>query len=221
MLLKLSENIASHICHELANSIGACDTCLESFASSGPEGFATAQMASQSSVNRLKYLRYMYGYNVAPALLSELATMANALIKEGRTKLEFTLNGKPFISSLDDKSNFRLNTADGKLLFAFIYISHGDMPYGGVIKVDIEYNNERAANEIKISSTADNIKLRPNLYKVLQDEEITFDELSSRNVVVYYARHLGRDNGLKYRVVVTEDKVEYIFPYSYTLGGNY
>ena len=221
MLLKLSENIASHICHELANSIGACDTCLESFASSGPEGFSTAKMASQSSVSRLKYLRYMYGYNVSPAKLCELATMAHALIKEGRAKLEFTLNGEPFIDNLDDKKNFRFHTTEGKLLFAFIYIAHGDLPYGGTIKVNINHDNERAENEMTIVSTSENLKLRPAVYNVLTNENIDADELNSRNVVVYYARLCSFENDIKYRLVVTENKVEYILPYRHMRGDSY
>lgn len=221
MLLKLSENIASHICHELANSIGACDTCLDSFVSSGPEGLATARMASQSSVNRLKYLRYLYGYNVAPALIYELAGIASALIKEGRTCVEFNLNGLPFNGEIEKKANFRLDTADGKLLLAFIYISHGDMPYGGVIQVDIEHNPDRQHNEIKVSSKSDQLKFRDNVYQVLQSQEVSSDDVSSRNVMVYYARELAVSSDIKYRVVVTQGKVEYIFPYKYISGDQY
>ena len=106
-------------------------------------------------------------------------------------------------------------------MFAFIYIAHGDLPYGGTIKVDINHNNERGENEIIIASTSENIKLRPSVYKVLQDKEISADDLNSRNVVVYYARCSAMDNDIKYRVVVTDNKVEYILPYKYMTSDNY
>jgi hypothetical protein len=212
MLLKLSETIASHICHELANSIGACDACLDSVHPSNSEAFETAKLASHSSVTRLKYLRYMYGANIAPLPLSELLKMPYALIKEGRTTLEIIYNNNPLNENSNDIVNLELPATCGKLLFAFIYICHGNLPYGGTIKVEISHSLANQSGEIKISSNSKQIKLRPAIEKILHSE-VGLEEMNSRNVVAFYANHIAQDGGVKFNTVTTEEKVEYSFSY--------
>lgn len=218
MLLKLSETIASHICHELANSIGACDACLDALYPANSEAFETAKLASHSSVTRLKYLRYMYGANIATLPLSELLKMPHALIKEGRTTLEVIYNNNPLTENSNDVVNLELPTVYGKLLFAFIYICHGNLPYGGTIKVVITNNINDKNGEIKISSNAEQLKIRPVIEKILQSEA-SMEEINSRNVVAFYANHIAKEHAIKFNTVTSDNKVEYSFAYQYSDQG--
>jgi hypothetical protein len=212
MLLKLAESIASHICHELSNSIGACDASLEGVrVNSNPSGLDTAKLASESSISRIKYLRHMYGHNVMDLNLKQLVHMAQNLIHEGRAKLEFTFNKSQLINVA---SEIVLDGVYGKLLFAFIYMANGDLAYGGTIHVDIKHDQDLSDYEICISSSSNEVKPKFNILNILSADQ-DLEAIGPRNAVAYYAKYLSQAAGIKYRVVIQDNKVEYIFQYKY------
>jgi hypothetical protein len=212
MLLKLAESIASHICHELSNSIGACDASLEGArVTSDFNGLDTAKLASESSISRIKYLRHMYGQNVMDLNLKQLMYMAQNLLHEGRAKLEFTFNKlQPTNMALE----ILLDGVYGKLLFAFIYIANGDLAYGGNIHVDIKHDQDLSDYEICISSNSNDIKPKFNILNILSSDQ-DLEAITPRNATAYYAKYLSQAAGIKYRVVIFDNKIEYIFQYKY------
>lgn len=214
MLLTLAESIASHICHELSNSIGACDTSLDAISlTQNPSCLDTAKLASESSITRIKYLRHLYGRNIMKIPLEQLCNMADTIIKEGRARLEVTLNKQKF-DKFSQFIDLILNSEHSKLLLAFVYIANGDLPYGGIIRIDIRHEEKVNNYEIRVSSNSDEIKSRPNIYNILENDR-DLEEITTRNVIAYYAKYLATEHNMKYRILAQENKIEYIFQYKF------
>jgi hypothetical protein len=203
-IIQLSENISNHICHELANSIGALDGSIEFLEDETyrDEALQNIQKASHSSVSRLKYLRQMYGFGSHRLPLNYLTSLAKEMFRDSVAKLVF---------NYDETLQIALGSTASKLFLAFVYISHGDMPLGGTINVMITYDEKMHDCEIKISSISDKIKKdRKYIYEILAGVE-PFDPISYRNVLAYYVRYLADNHNKKYTVEERDGSVNYLF----------
>jgi hypothetical protein len=201
MLLKLVENVASYICHELANSIGALDSNLEFLENENPyrqEALEIVKQASQHSVSRIKYLRSLYGSKQKTSYIEEIIDLATGILAGTHSLLNF--NSPEF-------KDVHLEVIDEKLLLAFIYIAYSDMPYGGNIEVNITLADENY--KIKVSSVSNKIKTKRNLYQILNTLDESQD-MSPGNVIAYYVKKLT-EHHKKYKILIDSNKIDYIF----------
>jgi hypothetical protein len=204
MLIQLSENISSHICHELANSIGALDSNLEFLGSESlyaKEALEIVKQASAHSVNKLRYFRQLYGSNARHSNLGELVKLAECMFKGAVSKLKFNSNGF---------DNMHLDIIPSKLLLSFIYIAHGDLPYGGFIDIEISPESGSEIYQIRVSSNSEKLKPRPNINKILVGLE-PLEEMSPRNVIAYYVKYLTDKQPDKFKIIMSPQKIDYIF----------
>lgn len=206
MLIKLSENISSHICHELANSIGALDGNIEFLESDNEyanEALSIIKQASSHSVFKLRYLRQLYGFNSSPQHLETLIKLSEDAFKSAVSKLKFNIN---------TSEQIKFDLLSGKLFLAFIYIAYGDMPYGGYIDININHDSSSDINEVRISSISEKLKIRPNIHEILTGVDL-IDEMSPRNVLAFYIKHLASEEKHRYKIVISQNRIDYIFQY--------
>jgi hypothetical protein len=201
MSLKLAQNISSYICHELANSIGVLDGNIEFLGTDNPyqeDAIDLIKHASKHSVARLRYLRTLYGTKQTPSRIQEIINLAAQILSDTHSALHF------------DSPEFQdayLEAIDEKLLLAFIYIAHSDMPYGGDIEAKITLTD--SGYKIKISSISDKIKTKNNLYQILNDTNVG-DNISPTNAIAHYVKYLTQ-GAQKYKILINSGKIDYAF----------
>ncbi len=201
MSLKLSQNIASYICHEMANSIGALDGNMEFLDSDNPyqkDALDIIRHASRHLVSRVRYLRALYGSKTTSSSLGEIMNLAAEVFVDTRSLFNF---------NIPELKNADLNDLDAKLLLAFIQIAHSDMPFYGSIEVNVTLVD--SGYKIKVSSVSSKIRTKDNLYQILNNADVE-QSISPANVVAYYVRQLSQEPQ-KYKILINPGKVDYIF----------
>ena len=203
--IKLAEYIASHICHDLANSIGAADNSIDyvlDLSNIVKEDLETAKLASRSSVSRICFLRQLYAYSPAEMRLSELINLIQQRFTSDKITFAFEAN------TVDKK--IKLPDILSKLLCAFSYISHKNIPRGGELSIDVKYHAKDDLFEFCVSSSGQNLLIKQVLAEVLDSKARQVD-ISHENVVAYYLLQLIDQNNINYRIDKGSQTLAYTF----------
>lgn len=186
--LRVTELIASRLCHDLVGPIGAVGNGLELMEDEGP-GMAqdalalSAKSAAQAS-NLLQFYRLAYGMagNIQGTEMATLKTLADNFLGHTKTKLDWALS-----AAIGD-----MPAGSGKLLLNLVAMAAEGLPRGGSIKVNSGTNGSSVTLQVTAEGT--DAGLRPEAKAGLADD-VKIDELSPRNVHGYFTRLLAKRMG--------------------------
>lgn len=186
--LRVTELIASRLCHDLVGPIGAVGNGIELIEDEGPDmaqdALALAAKSANQASNLLQFYRLAYGMagNIQGTEAAALKNLADNFLAHTKTKLDWAMT-----AAIGD-----LPAGTGKLLLNLVAMAVEGLPRGGTIKVDSAANGGGTALQVTAEGT--DAGLRPEA-KASLAEDVRVDELTPRNVHGYFTRLLAKRMG--------------------------
>ena len=200
---KLAELINSKFCHDLAGPIGAVSNGVD-FLNEDSEVMREKaknliEVSAEQSVARLQFFRQVYGsiLETGEANLVSLREITLNYFASSKIELNWDLNNL----KLDvPKISHRL----AKIILNLILVVSTSLIKGGTLKVELIPENSSLL--ILIKASAEEIKIDEEYEKILKGD-IKIDNLSSKNIQVYYTNRLL--NALKAKLLIEKSLQEY------------
>ena len=186
--LRVTELIASRLCHDLVGPIGAVGNGIELIEDEGPDmaqdALALAAKSATQASNLLQFYRLAYGMagNIQGTEMAALKTLAENFLDHTKTTLDWALT-----APIGD-----MPTGTGKLLLNLVAMAVEGLPRGGTIKIESAANGDALA--LQVTAEGIDAGLRPEAKASLADD-VQVDELTPRNVHGYVTRLLAKRMG--------------------------
>lgn len=186
--LRVTELLASRLCHDLVGPIGAVSNGLELMADESfgmaDDALALASNSAGQATHLLQFYRLAYGMagNRQGSDLKPLRELAANFLAHSKGKLEWPADAMP--SDLPDGC--------GKLILNMIALALEALPRGGTIGVGAKSVSGGA--EIEIKAVGADAGLRPESQAALS-LQVPIDDLTPRNVHGYFTRLIAEKLG--------------------------
>jgi histidine phosphotransferase ChpT len=186
--LKVTELLASRLCHDLVGPIGAVSNGLELMADESfgmaDDALALASNSAGQATHLLQFYRLAYGMagNRQGSDLRPLRELAANFLAHSKAKLDWPADGMP--ADVPDGA--------GKLILNMIALALEALPRGGTIGVSAK--SAPGGLEIEIKAVGTDAGLRPECQAALAPD-VPLDDLTPRNVHGYFTRVVAQTLG--------------------------
>ena len=186
--MRVTEMLASRLCHDLVGPIGAVNNGLELMADEdlgmSDDALELSAKSARQAANILQYYRLAYGMAGARigADLGDLRELAAEFLATSKATLDWTIR-RPH----DDAPE-----GLGKLLLNMLVLAAEALPRGGTLTVAVLEGP--AGLEATVTASGNGARLREESLLVLADE-VVIEELTPRNVQGYFTRMLAQRMG--------------------------
>ncbi|GEM_PF-2321789 len=204
--MELAQLLLAKFCHDIAGSLGAIWSSTEYLEYDNQDTRKKAikliNDGSHKAISSLKFFRSAYGFldNAGEANLDEIQALSRDLLYDHKINLDFhrQINHTPEVFIC-------INT--GRLILCLTLIASMALLNGGSLNVLIEKQSD--AKRIRIKAAGSRIKIDEKRYAILRSE-VHEPELSEQNIHYYYTMRLLWRLGLKLKINIAADSVEYI-----------
>ena len=193
----LAALLASRICHDVVNPIGAAGNGLELLDEGGmdEDAMSLVRQSTHSAATHLKFARLAFGASgtlESPLDTGEAETAARDLVALGkRTTLNWT---GPRVNAPKDRV---------KLLLNLFLIAQTTIPRGGTIDVGLDAAGDIFAFIIRARGTY--VQMPSDFARIYGG--VMEDPITSHNVQAYYTALLAEESGMSVEFVVNDGEV--------------
>jgi histidine phosphotransferase ChpT len=181
--LRVTELLASRICHDLISPVSAINNGVELVEELGPDGLHDALdligQSAKSAARKLMFLRLAYGAAGSEAGLGwrDLKEAANAFFEGGKVTIQWQ----------DDSYEFK--TGEPKLVLNMALVAQECLPHGGTVAI---FAGQDGTLRVTASGA---VMLRPEIAEALTGA-MAMDALGPRNIHAFltasFTRAVGR-----------------------------
>jgi len=186
--LRVTELLASRLCHDLVGPIGAVNNGLELLADEiddmGPEALKLASDSAARAARALQYFRFAYGMagSRVGGNLDELRELAVNFFGSEKVKLSW----------LDQPLPAEVPENLGKLLLNMLLVGVEALPMGGRLAAAVA--DESGGLRVSVTATGDKAALRPETMPALAPGAKP-EDLTPRNVQAYFTCRIAERMG--------------------------
>ena len=186
--LRLSELLASKLCHDLVGPVGAVNNGMELLAEDdllmGDEAVKLVNSSAQQAGTILQFYRLAYGASGGSVTdYGMVRDLVEKMLQHQKSDLLWP-----------ESLPVMLPTVLPKLILNLCQLGAESLPRGGKVALAIAANGE--ATDLTVTAQGTDARLRPES-EVGLDEHVEIDDLTPRNVHAYFTRELIRQSGSK------------------------
>lgn len=183
MDLRISELLASRICHDLVSGVGAINNGIELVSEFGinmsDDAFALIGLSAEQLSSRLQFFRLAYGEAGMRSLPTVSSVVAAAILLIGDREIKISAN----------EPEQTLPEGYGKLFLNLASLALDALPRGGVIEVFVENSPENC--RLRANIVADQVKLDDRIASGL-NLALADESLNVTNVHACFSQRYAR-----------------------------
>lgn len=191
--LRLSELLASKLCHDLVGPVGAVNNGMELLAEDdllmGDEAIKLVNSSAQQAGTILQFYRLAYGASGGSVTdYGMVRDLVEKMLQHQKSDLLWP-----------ESLPVMLPAVLPKLILNLCQLGAESLPRGGKVALAIAANGEATAangeaTDLTVTAQGTDARLRPES-EVGLDEHVEIDDLTPRNVHAYFTRELIRQSG--------------------------
>lgn len=204
--VEIAEHLITKFSHDLSGPVGALNNGVEFLKDddidASDKAIELLELSANEAVQRILFFRQLYGLVSSQKMLefAIIRDIASDYLRQRKIMLQWNLDSGELDASIQG------HVYAAKVALNMIYIVSQALITGGEITVSLDVAESQV--DIEVVGTSDNVKLDPDVEKILKDGRISKEiDLGLKNVHMFYLHEILVNAGYKLQATVAEGNV--------------